>query len=163
MPKGFAGLFESPLGFIDATAVPRTSPAFASRYAGSSRKYRLPQIPEVADAAVSHIRAAAYVPIREITTQTAYDTGTSEPNDIDLVTVEARFDTVELYRRFTASFNGVDVQKEEWRDPCLADPTFAAIQLQRQERLEDGSWGDCSRSLAPGRVQREAVRGDREG
>ncbi len=142
LPKGFAGLFDSPLGFIDVTAVPRTSPVVASWSAESDRKYRLPQIPEVADAKVSRIRAAAYVPIKEISTQTAYDTGTSEPNDIDLVTVEARFDTAELYRRFTASFNGVDVQKEEWRDPCLAEPTFAAVQLQRQERLEDGSWSD---------------------
>lgn len=142
LPQGFAGLFESPLGFIDVTAVPRISPVTATQLADASRKYRLPQIPEVADAKVCHIRAAAYVPLQEVTTQKAYDAGTSEPNDIDLVTVEARFDTAELYRRFAASFNGVDVQKEEWRDPCLADPIFAAIQLQRQERLENGTWSD---------------------
>lgn len=142
LPKGFAGLFESPLSFIDISAVPRISPVTTTQRADLSRKYRLPQIPEVADAKICHIRAAAYVPTQEVTTQKAYDAGTSEPNDIDLVTVEARFDTAELYRRFTASFNGVDVQKEEWRDPCLADPIFAAIQLQRQERLEDGTWSD---------------------
>ncbi|MGE5293920.1 MAG: hypothetical protein ACM3VT_03755 [Solirubrobacterales bacterium] len=142
LPKGFAGLFDSPLSFIDATKVARTAPATNSRLTGFSRKYRLPQIPDVADVAISRIRAAAYVPTQEVTTGKGYDAGSSEPNDIDLVTVEARFDTAELYRRFAASFNGVDVQKEEWRDPCLADPAFAAVQLQRQELLEDGSWSE---------------------
>jgi hypothetical protein len=143
LPKGFVGLFESPLSFIDATVIPKSGPATAAgRYAGASRKYRLPMIPDVTDVAVSRIRAAAYVPVRAVSAQTAYDSGASEPNDIDLVTVEARFNTVALYRAFQASFNGEDVQKEEWRDPCLADPTFAAVQLQRQELREDGSWSD---------------------
>ena len=69
-----------------------------------------------------------------------YDKAAVEPNDIDLVTVEAKFDVAELYRRFQASFAGVDVQKEEWRDPCLAKPIFAAVQLERQELQEDGAW-----------------------
>jgi hypothetical protein len=141
LPKGFVGLLESPLGFIDTTRAPKRAAAAAARYAESSRKYRLPLIPDVTDAAGSHLRAAAYVPTQPVTAQAAYGSSSTEPNDIDLVTVEARFDTVELYRRFQASFNGVDVQKEEWRDPCLADPTFAAVQLERQELLDDGSWG----------------------
>jgi hypothetical protein len=143
LPKGFMGLLESPLSFIDAGGIRKTtSAAVARRSAEASRKYRLPIIPDVTGVAVSHMRAAAYVPVQEVTVQAAYDAGNSEPNDIDLVTVEARFNTTALYRAFQASFNGVDVQKEEWRDPCLADPTFAAVQVQRQELREDGSWGD---------------------
>jgi hypothetical protein len=153
LPRGFLGLLESPLDFIDSATIPKSVPVMAAgRAAGGGRKYRLPIIPEVTDVAISHIRAAAYVPVREVTGQTAYDAGSSEPNDIDLVTVEARFNTTSLYRAFQSSFNGVDVQREEWRDPCLADPTFAAVQLQRQELREDGSWSDWT-ALGRSRVE----------
>ena len=139
LPKGFAGLFDSPLSFINATATTRPASVPVGRqYA--DRKYRLPLMPEVTDVGANHLRAAAYVPLQELTTPMTYDKAPVEPNDIDLVTVEARFDVAELYRRFQASFAGVDVQKEEWRDPCLAKPIFAAVQLERQELQEDGSW-----------------------
>jgi hypothetical protein len=139
LPKGFLGLFDSPLSFIDVTL--GTTPAavpLSQQYA--DRKYRLPLVPDVTDVGVNLIRAAAYVPLQEVTLQTTYDKVAVEPNDIDLVTVEGRFDVAELYRRFQASFAGVDVQKEEWRDPCLAKPIFAAVQLERQELSEDGVW-----------------------
>lgn len=153
LPKGFLGLLESPLSFLDAGAIPKPASFSATkRLAEASRKYRLPIIPDVTDVGVSHMRAAAYVPVQEVTVQAAYAAGTSEPNDIDLVTVEARFNTTALYRGFQASFNGEDVQKEEWRDPCLADPTFAAVQLQRQELQEDGSWSDW-KALPRSRVE----------
>jgi len=153
LPKGFLGLLESPLDFIDSTSIPRVRPRTeATQAVASSRKYRLPIIPDLSDVAVSHIRAAAYVPTEEVTTQAAYDAARSEANDIDLVTVEARFNTTSLYRAFQASFNGVDVQKEEWRDPCLAQPTFAAVQLHRQELLPDGSWGEW-KALPRSRVE----------
>jgi hypothetical protein len=95
----------------------------------------------VTDVGISHLRAAAYVPLQEVTAQNTYDKVVTEPNDIDLVTVEGKLDVAELYRRYQASFAGVDVQKEEWRDPCLAKPVFAAVQLERRELLENGSWG----------------------
>lgn len=140
LPKGFLGLLESPLDFIDTTLAPKLTAQSTVQYAQSSRQYRLPLIPDVTSVAANHIRAAAYIPTRPITAQMTYASVPTEPNDIDLVTVEARFDTAEVFRRFQASFNGVDVKKEEWRDPCLADPTFAAVQLERQARLEDGTW-----------------------
>lgn len=153
LPRGFLGLLESPLDFIDSAAIPKPVPvARAGRTSTGGRKYRLPIIPELTDVAVSHIRAAAYVPVKEVTVQSAYDAANSEPNDIDLVTVEARFNTAALYRAFQSSFNGVDVQREEWRDPCLADPTFAAVQLQRQELREDGTWSDWT-ALPRSRVE----------
>jgi hypothetical protein len=140
LPKGFAGLFDSPLSFLQGTTVTKPAAVSPDRlYA--DRKYRLPLIPDVTDVGVDHLRAAAYIPLQEITAQTTYDKAAVEPNDLDLVTVEARFDVAELYRRFRASFAGVDVQKEEWRDPCLAKPVFASVQLERQELREDASWG----------------------
>jgi hypothetical protein len=56
--------------------------------------------------------------------------------------VEAKFDVAELYRQFQAYFAGTEVEKREWRDPCLAVPKFAAVELQRQVQLDDGTWGD---------------------
>jgi hypothetical protein len=141
LPKGFLGLFDAPLDFINPTILSTATPVAVSvSQQHAERRYRLPLIPDVTDVGVSLIRAAAYVPLQEVTLQTTYDKAAVEPNDIDLVTVEGRFDVAELYRRFRASFAGVDVQKEEWRDPCLAKPIFAAVQLERQELAEDGGW-----------------------
>lgn len=141
LPQGFAGLFDSPLNFVHADVTTKPSSISPERlYAG--RKYRMPEIPDITEVSVSQLRAAAYVPLQPVTMQNTYDKAVVEPNDIDLVTVEARFDVAELYRRFQASFAGVDVQKEEWRDPCLAKPVFAAVQLERQELAEDGAWSD---------------------
>jgi hypothetical protein len=82
----------------------------------------------------------AYVPIDEVTPQNPYDKAGNEPNDIDLVTVEAKFDIAELYDRFRESF--VEDVEEQHADPCLAKPIFAAVQLQRQESNGDGIWSD---------------------
>ncbi len=139
LSRGFLELFETPV-VLDDTPVLNPRPVEAERR--DARKYKLPRIGEVTDVAANHIRAVAYVPLQDVTAGTTYDKAQVEPNDIDLVTVEAKFDVAEVYRRYHASFAGVDVQREEWRDPCLAEPTFAAVQLQRQERLEDGSYGD---------------------
>jgi hypothetical protein len=103
--------------------------------------YKLPEIGGVTDVAAGHIRAAAYVPVVPITQQYAYDKNNSEPNDIDLVTVEGKYSVAALYEEFRRCFTGADVPIE-WRDPCLANPIFAAVQLQRQELLQDGSWGN---------------------
>jgi len=138
LPRGFAGLFDSPLGFLDLDAVPPQP----SRGGGAQflAKYTLPQVGGVTSVAANHIRAAAWVPLQEVTPEATYDKSEVEPNDIDLVTIEAQFDVVALYRQFHAHFAGEEVVKDEWRDPCLADPIFAAVQLQRQELLAEGTW-----------------------
>jgi len=139
LPQGFVGVFTSPLSFINLdVAVPQPS-------LGGSRlnvaKYTLPSVGTVSEVAVNHVRAAAWVPLQEVTPDSTYDKVETEPNDVDLVTVEAKFDVASLYRQFHAHFAGEEVMKDEWRDPCLADPIFAAVQLQRQQRLGDGGWG----------------------
>lgn len=103
--------------------------------------YALLQVGEVNQVSVEHIRAVAYVPTEEIDEENVYDRAEHEPNDIDFVTVEARFNVAELAGNFYGSFAGEDV-REEWRDPCLAKPIFAAVQLQRKELLADGSWSN---------------------
>jgi len=139
-PKSFLELIESPLAFMASEMV---VPARLETRGGTDQaQYSLPRIGRVTDVGVSYIRAAAYVPLDEVTAEDTYDKVESEPNDIDLVTVEAKFDVAELHRQFQAYFAGTEVEKTAWRDPCLAEPTFAAVQLQRQRLGDDGRWRD---------------------
>ncbi len=132
----YLALVDSAITGVDVSLrLPRPS----SKKTSVKRAYNLPQIGPVSDVGVEHIRAVAYVPIEMVNEENAYTAGRSEPNDIDLVTVEAKFDVAELYQSFNASFAGDNV-RPEWRDPCLAKPVFAMVELQRQELLEDGSW-----------------------
>ncbi len=110
--------------------------------AGGTRNYRLPEIGVVFDTEIEHIRAVVYEPLEEITPDNTYDKNSgNEPNDIDLVTMQASFDIATLYDRFFECFAGDDVPLE-WRDPCYAQPVFAAANLQRQELGEDGHWDE---------------------
>jgi len=138
-PQSFVELLKSPLAFMGTSVVVVDKGALRGR---ERPRYRLPRVGAVSDVAVNHIRAAAYLPLVEVTAENTYDKTEVEPNDLDLVTVEAKFDTAELYRQFRAYFNGTEVEKEAWRDPCLAEPKMAAVQLQRQRLLDDGSWSD---------------------
>ena len=104
-------------------------------------KYSVPEIGEISDVEVDRLRAVAYIPNVDIDEKNVYSEENSEPNDIDFVTVEAKFDVKGLYKRFYESFAGDNI-REEWRDPCLARPVFAAVELQRQELLSYGSWSD---------------------
>ena len=101
--------------------------------------YGLPRVGEVTDVDVEHIRTVAYVPTVVITPETPYDKGNNEPNDLDFVTVEAKFDVAGMFQRFQEIF--VEDPEEQYADPCLAKPVFAAVQLQRQELNDDGTWG----------------------
>ena len=140
LPQGFMGLFRSPLGSVTSGAPVGLS---SRAVAGSLRKYKLPpRIGEVTDVAAGYLRAAAWVPLERLTPERGYDKVDVEPNDVDLVTVEAKFDTVQLYRQFRAYFAGEEVARTDWRDPCLAEPVFAAVQLQRRELLSGDAWSE---------------------
>ncbi|MFQ6035144.1 MAG: hypothetical protein ACE5NM_04755 [Sedimentisphaerales bacterium] len=144
LQAGFDGLLASAINGVDTRWSIPLPPAISTEISGG-RHYALPLIDgvigEVEDVAVEHIRAAAYVPTLLVTEEVPYENAAPAPDDIDLVTVEAKFDVKQLYERFKESFTGIDVP-EQWRDPCLAVPVFAAVQLQRQELLDDGSWSD---------------------
>ncbi len=135
---GFAGFFNSPLAHIDVTRRPPL-PRNSSSAKSENRDYRLPKVGEVTEVLVNHIRAAAYFPIGELTDEQPYEDGEHEPNDLDLVTVQAKFDLAALRERFFDSFAGDDLP-QRWRDENYADPLIANINLQRQVMQADGSW-----------------------
>jgi len=135
----FLALLNSSVNNVDTTLWP-VVPYELVAGADVAGIYSLPRIGEVNDVAVEHIRAVAYVPIDEVTPETPYDKAGNEPNDIDLITVEAKLDISELYDKFNESF--IEDVEEERADPCLAKPIFAAVNLQRQELNSDGTWSD---------------------
>ncbi|MBC8217181.1 MAG: hypothetical protein H8E73_01835 [Planctomycetes bacterium] len=105
------------------------------------RKYNLPEIGGIDNVVAGQIRAVAYTPFEEVTTERVYDGAGSEPNDLDFVTVQGSYDIAGLYARCADSFAGAGV-KPEWRDPCLAEPVFAAVHVQRQEQSDNGLWSE---------------------
>lgn len=134
----FVALLQSAISNIDINIVPSQPGSAAAVVKG---KYHLPSIGTVSDVDAEHIRAVAYVPVGKINEASLYRAENCEPNDIDFVTVGAKFDVAQLYKNFHDAFAG-DSIPAEWRDPCLAIPVFAAVQLQRQELLANGGWGD---------------------
>ncbi len=136
----FVALLDSSIRNIDVNIWPQVPYAVDETIRGAGGKYRLPRIGAVGEVEIEHIRAAAYVPTGVVTPENTYDKAANEPNDIDLITVEAKIDIQGLYERFKQSF--VDDVEQQYSDPCLAKPIFAAVQLQRQELGENGSWSD---------------------
>ena len=104
------------------------------------KKYRMPVIGTVNDVSVEHIRAAAYMPKVAVTAENVDIGETYEPNNLDLVTVQASFDLAPLIDSFQECFAGKEVPVE-WRDAGLVKPVFAAVQLQRQRLGDNGEWG----------------------
>ena len=95
--------------------------------------YIVPEVGGVSQVAAEHLRGAAYLPVTAVNEESIYAQDNSEIGDLDLVTVEAKFDAGQLYENFRESFDSESV-RADWRDPCLAKPVFAAVQLQRQQK-----------------------------
>jgi len=148
----FLALLDSSVRGVDVNLWP-VVPSEAGVGPTAAGVYRLPEIGEVNDVAVEHIRAVAYIPLAPITPETPYDKAGNEANDLDFITVEAKFDIQGLYERFKENFM-VDVEPEH-ADPCLAKPVFAAVHLQRQELTADGVWSDW-RDVPRTRIDRNA-------
>jgi hypothetical protein len=108
------------------------------------RQYKLPDVGPVREVTVEHIRSVVYEPIEKVADKSPYTSQRSAPNDLDFVTVAGEIDVSDIYYSFYDCFSGVDVPVE-WKDPCLAQPVFGAVELQRQEYLEDGIWGQWQR------------------
>ncbi|MHC4680697.1 MAG: hypothetical protein ACYTEK_18585, partial [Planctomycetota bacterium] len=137
----FVALLDSAIPGVDTRLWPvAPSAAVPEGFAGEG-VYSLPRIGEVSDVDVEHIRTVAYVPLNVITPEISYDKGNNEPNDLDFVTVAAKYDIAGLFERCRESFIEY-VMDEQHADPCLAKPVFAAVQLQRQTLDDDGTWGD---------------------
>ena len=135
----FQAKMRSALSEVDVAVV--LPQPFVMTAKSDGRRYDLPVVGSVSDVTAEHLRAVAYFPIGEADEETSYGTASYEPNDLDLVTVEGRFDVAELFDRFYDCFAG-DSLRADWQDPCLAKPVFAAVQLQRKELRDDGTWSD---------------------
>lgn len=101
------------------------------------RRYRKPDIGDITDVSAEAIRTVAYVPIDEITVEKTYRQAETELGDIDLITVEGKFDVAALYEDFYRCF--VSRVKREWKEEQFTIPIFAAVSLERRQILEDGT------------------------
>ncbi|MBL7106356.1 MAG: hypothetical protein ISS77_01950 [Phycisphaerae bacterium] len=136
----FMSVFCNPLQSIDESLYP-IKPGPMLLNLSVKNRYSVPAEVAISDVAVEHLRAAAYFPAETVDIENAYDQVETEVNDLDIVTVEASIDAENLIESFYESFAGPEV-KPEWRDPCLAKPLFAAVELYRQEELADGQWSN---------------------
>ncbi len=137
----FLAQFSSPIGNLSSKITLPIPPLVKKDIRKSNRKYAVPSIEELQDVSAERIRFVAYVPTEKVSVRNSYRKAKHEPNDIDVVTVEAKLDVSKLYQDFKRVYAGSDVRLE-WRDPCLAEPIFAAVDLQRQELSDDGRWGE---------------------
>ena len=105
------------------------------------REYGLPVVGQVEDVRVNYMRTIGFVPLFAVSDQLKYAQAEVKPDNLDLVTVQARFDVDQLKANLEDVFASKDI-KREWRDKSLARPIFAKVELERQQMNADGSWGD---------------------
>jgi len=87
-----------------------------------SRTYRIPEIGQVNDVCVRHVRRTAYIPTDEPEVMSSR----TKLQDVDLVTIEGKFDSAGLFERFRESFADGDGKR-------YSRPVFGALQLERKE------------------------------
>lgn len=105
------------------------------------RLYTMPALPVVANAQGGVVRNVVRKPTQDVTMEMPYAMTAYEPADMDIVSISATIDVQALYQNFQKSFMGPRL-KPQWKDPVLAEPVFARVELQRRVQMEDGSWGD---------------------
>ncbi|MCK4959139.1 MAG: hypothetical protein KAT00_07055, partial [Planctomycetes bacterium] len=108
------------------------------RQLDSQRVYRMPEIGSAVEVAATAVRGVAHIPLDEVSPEKPYESVSTEVSDMDLVTVEAKFDVEALFRNFRQSFAGTKVTKIEWREEDYARAVFASVELQRRHLSEDG-------------------------
>jgi hypothetical protein len=106
---------------------------------GDDRQYVIPQIPVMENIKLASIRGTVRMPTEEVTPENSYVSVASKPQDMDMVTFSAKLNLQSLYDNFRQSFMGMRL-KPQWRDPMLAEPVIARIELQRRSQNEDGTW-----------------------
>ncbi len=146
LDQGLVGLYTDTLAQVSTTGIPL--PGEHRVLAGEGKAYQLPVVGAVTDVDAEHIRAAAYIPVESLSEDQDYASVEKEPNDLDLVTVQGTFNVALLRERFYESFAS-EALPEDWRDPAIAKPVFAAVDLERQQQRPDGSWGDWQSVARP--------------
>ena len=146
----FLALLEQPVSNINISLNIPNPKSFQPTTARDTDMYNLPDdiVGHVRNVDMDYIRAAAYIPTSTITLENSYSDNTSEPNNLDLVTVEAEYDIAGLCDRLYEVFID-DVYEPEYKDPCLAKPIFATVNLQRRELTDKGSWSDWKNVSQP--------------
>ena len=119
-------------------------PSRRAHIQADDRIYEIPQIGFVFSPMVDAIRMVAHVPTERVDVETSYESVPTELGDIDLVTVQASFDIVGLYKNFGNGFSGNRV-RGDWRDDQLATPVFAGVDLQRRKQLGKGNWSQWTK------------------
>ena len=134
----FETLMQSALpGLAVGLAVPY--PGVGTQMIADDRIYPIPEIVPLSKVQIALIRGAVHKPTDEIGPDTPYSSVSTELGDLDLVTVSGQIDTQALYRNFQQSFMGPRLNVA-WREQSFAKPIFARIELQRRQRLSDGTW-----------------------
>lgn len=124
-----------------AVHVPIPYPGTGEQVIDDDRVYPVPEVTALTEVQVALLRGAVFVPTAEVTPETPYQSVSSELGDLDLVTVSGRIDIPTLYRNFQQSFMGPRLNAT-WREPTYARPVVARMELQRRQKLADGTWGD---------------------
>jgi hypothetical protein len=131
-------LVQCPISKIASLSIPY--PGTGEAIIEEDRMYALPEIAPLTEVAAASLRGAAQMPANEIQPDMGYLSSSYELEDLDLVTVSARFNVQSLYNGLQQSFMGPRL-KTSWKESNLAKPVFARLELQRRELLEDGTWG----------------------
>ncbi|MEN8126268.1 MAG: hypothetical protein ABFR90_00520 [Planctomycetota bacterium] len=137
--RDYEQLFQCPISKVSSTAK-MSYPGAGDVVVEEKRRYVLPEVPALADVSVGHLRGAAQVPTEEVAPDRPYTDVPKEVDDLDFVSVSARFDVLTLNKNFQQSFVGRGLQKTAWKDPRLATPVFARLELQRRTKQKDGQW-----------------------
>ena len=136
----FEGLMRTSLPTL-AVHLPIPYPGVGEQVFENDRIYPTPDIIPLTDVQVAYLRGAVHKPTEEITPEVTYRNAMTELGDLDLVSVSGVIDIQTLYRNFQQSFMGPRLAAT-WREPAYAKPVFARLELQRRQKLADGSWGD---------------------
>jgi hypothetical protein len=105
------------------------------------RQYTIPLIPIMENVNLASLRGTMRMPTEDVTPDVPYTSVAAKAQDMDLVTFSAKLNLQMLYDNFRQSFMGMRLPPK-WRDPMLAEPVIARIELQRRVQNEDGAWGD---------------------
>lgn len=133
-------LLQCPFSDISVAATLMRNPGTGNLQGQEDRIYALPIIPPLDDVQVASLRGAAQVPTEQIGPDQPYDTVPRELEDVDLITISSRFDVQGLFNEFQQRFAGPRL-KTAWKDPRLAKPVFARLELQRRAKQGNEAWG----------------------
>ncbi len=136
----FEKMMQCPISDVSSDLVVQF-PGIGDEIIVEDRLYDVPFVPALGEVQMATLRGAARVPVDEIGPGNPYKTAETKLADMDFVTISGRFDVQSLYNNFRLSFDNPGL-KSSWKDPKLATPVFAKMELQRREKLPDGLWGD---------------------